>query len=294
MNPDLVREIRASVAGTTRRHVAPFKLESVTDHELRADGESDLATGEFAIRGYAAVFDRLTTLMSGPDYIVQEKIARGAFRKALDEHQDTVSVWDHDTRWILGRVSNDTLRLKEDPRGLNTYTKVAPTSYAADLRTLIERKDINAQSFSFTVNEDVWTEETKDGFTTMTREIRAVKNLFDVSPVAQPAYPQTDVSVARERIVLPETHISFEGTTIDADAIAEIVKRALLDARKVEISTDPETPATDEQRGGEAATGDDGTSTEDTGNTNSELDDPTDAGTIVGARSARTRLADFL
>lgn len=273
MNPDIAREIRASVAGATRRHVAPFK-------EVRTEDTADAA---FAIRGYAAVFDRLTTLQEGSDYLVQEKIARGAFRKALDEHQDTVSVWDHDTRWILGRVSNDTLRMKEDARGLNQYTKVAPTSYAADLRILIDRGDINAQSFSFTVADDKWTEETKDGFTTMTREIRGLAKLYDVSPVAQPAYVQTDVSIARERIVIPET---------DIDAALATIRDAL--AARTEITTDPETPATDEQRDGSAVLGDEDTRTEDLGTSENELDGPADEGITVGARSVRARLADLI
>jgi phage head maturation protease len=47
-------------------------------------------------------------------------------------------------------------RLNEDARGLCMWTRVAPTSFGADARILIERGDIQQASFCFTIKRDTW------------------------------------------------------------------------------------------------------------------------------------------
>jgi len=58
--------------------------------------------------------------------------------------------------------------------------------------TPIERGDVTQQSFGFTVEKDEWKNLDKD---IPIRTIEKVSQLFDVSPVVYPAYPDTEVAL---------------------------------------------------------------------------------------------------
>lgn len=179
--PDIearINELRAAVAGKTSRVTVPLA-------ELRADPETDDDKSRVTIRGHAAVFDRLSEDLGG----FREKVKRGAFRKVLDEAQDVRLLVNHDPFPVLARTKSNTLELREDPRGLHVFADVAPTSFAQDLRVSMQRGDIDQMSFGFSVGSDSWME--KDG--QIVRTIEEFDNLFDVSIVTFPAYPQTSV-----------------------------------------------------------------------------------------------------
>lgn len=152
--------------------------------ELRIGG----ADGENFIEGHAAVFDSWSETLGGI-FPFKEKVKRGAFQESLDR-DDIRALFNHDPNYVLGRNKSGTLQLKEDERGLLVRIIPPDTSWAKDLRTSIERGDINQMSFGFTVEEDEWRSE--DGGDV--RELKKVR-LFDVSPVTFPAYTSTDVGV---------------------------------------------------------------------------------------------------
>src|SRR5206468_13048750 len=66
------------------------------------------------------------------------------------------------------------------------------TQAARDLLVSMERGDITQMSFGFSTIADTWTYERENDLTMRTLD-RC--QLFDVSPVTFPAYPDTDVSV---------------------------------------------------------------------------------------------------
>lgn len=68
------------------------------------------------------------------------------------------------------------------------------TSWAADLLESMRRGDVNQMSFGFYVRQDEWTEEPDFGLVRTLRDV----DLFDVSVVTYPAYPQTSAE-ARAR-----------------------------------------------------------------------------------------------
>lgn len=209
ISPEL-RALRESVLAEKRHIVIPVEYRD-------ADDDADHL---FVMTGHAAVFDHRTTLARGKTYTITESIQRGAFRKALDEHQDVAALWNHDSRMVLARVGNGTLDLNEDPRGLATTARVADTSYARDLQTLTKRGDVNSMSFGFTVAEDRWTEETDaDGNVTAHRDIIKVDRLLDVSPVTFPAYPQTNVQARSAE--LADAWAATLNTTPDGSPPAE-------------------------------------------------------------------------
>lgn len=120
-----------------------------------------------------------------------EQIAPGAFDRALNEDQDVRFLVDHDPSRVLARTASGTLSLSSDKKGLLVDADLADTSIGRDLRVLLERGDVSQMSFGFVVNKDEWAMQ-KDG--TELRTIHDV-DLFDVSAVTFPAYPQTDAAV---------------------------------------------------------------------------------------------------
>lgn len=155
------------------------------------------ADGAGKIAGYAAVTERETVIDLG-FFAFREKIAKGAFKDAI-QNDDVRALFNHDPNYVLGRNTNDTLRLKEDGTGLRYEADIPDTQAARDVRTLIQRGDVSGSSFAFTVedDDDIWDDsEVKKGKLPL-RTIRKV-TLYDVSPVTYPAYEGTSVS-ARSR-----------------------------------------------------------------------------------------------
>ena len=138
--------------------------------------------------GYAARFNSWSDDLGG----FTERIRPGAFKTALMS-SDVRALYNHDTNQLpLGRTPK-TLRLVEDTKGLLVEIDLPDTQQARDLQTSIGRGDVNQMSFGFSVaeNGDEWKE--KDGIAK--RTINEIKELFDVSPVVFPAYPQTKIAV---------------------------------------------------------------------------------------------------
>lgn len=137
------------------------------------------------IVGHAAVFNREADI--GGWFI--ESVAPGAFRRAIAQ-DDVRSLFNHNPDFVLGRNRAGTLKLSEDDTGLMTVTQPPDTTIARDLLVSIERGDISGMSFGFRVLKQEW-DESGD---ILKRKILEVE-LFDVSPVTFPAYPQTDVAL---------------------------------------------------------------------------------------------------
>jgi len=135
------------------------------------------------IVGYAAVFNQLSEDLGG----FREKISPGAFRKTIQE-ADIRALWNHDSNYVLGRNKSGTLKLEEDSHGLRIEITPPETTWAKDLITSMKRGDVDQMSFGFRTIKDRW--ENDGG-----RNIRTLLEveLFDVSPVTYPSYPQTEV-----------------------------------------------------------------------------------------------------
>jgi HK97 family phage prohead protease len=154
------------------------------------------AEGPPQIVGHAAVFDRWTTLWEGQSWTWREIIRPGAFRNALSEKQDVLACINHDRGLILGRSTSGTLSLSEDSIGLLATIDLPDTQAARDLATLVERGDLSGMSFAFSVRPggDRITITNQGGMELEERELLDL-DLFDVSVVTDPAYPQTDVAI---------------------------------------------------------------------------------------------------
>lgn len=178
-------------------------------HEVRMDeGNGRL------IEGYASVTDTYTDMGW---YL--EKIDRGAFEGANVE--PCACLHNHLDHLVVGRVSNQTLTLSMDGKGLRYQCDVAKTTAGNDLLELVGRKDVYQSSFGFSVKRQVWeivdrealkgavAEDVLDrvsyGGKVETRTIMEVRTLYDVSPVTFPAYEDTTVAKRCRDEALGET-----------------------------------------------------------------------------------------
>lgn len=156
------------------------------DVRLRAEISGNTLTG------HAAVYDQVARVPGG-----FERFAPGAFDQVIDQDQDVVAAIDHNMSKVIGRRSSGTLRLKSDGTGLAFEVDLPETSYAADLRELVNRGDITGASVGYlpAPGGEVFS-RSKDGTSLTT--VTIVERLRDVSPVTWPAYAGTDVSLRFE------------------------------------------------------------------------------------------------
>ena len=157
-----------------------------------APAEIQTAKGQPFVVGYAAIFgspSKMLTFRDGKKF--REIVEPGAFLRSLMARNDVLARYEHSE--ILGRVSNGTLRLSEDARGLRYEITPPNTQAGRDVIELIRRRDVPFASFAFTVPSggDAW--RSVDGI--LTRTLRNV-DLIDIAPVAQPAYGDTYTEIA--------------------------------------------------------------------------------------------------
>lgn len=143
--------------------------------------------GSATIRGLAAVFDKRSENLGG----FREVIEPGAFDNT--DMSDVRGLFNHDSNFVLGRTTSETLSVKQTKRGLEYEIDLPGTQTIRDLvLEPIKRGDVTQSSFGFIVGQgnDSWDEDDEG---VLIRTIRAVNELFDVSPVTFPAYADTTV-----------------------------------------------------------------------------------------------------
>jgi uncharacterized protein len=151
--------------------------------EIREDDD-----GNRTISGYAVKWEKKSQVL-GLYYKFREQFKSGAFLNSLN-NDDQRFLWSHDTGKVLGRTKNNTLRLKEDDVGLRFELDLPNTTLGNDTYESIKRGDVDGVSFGFKVEDDE-IEEPEDDL-----PLRTVKKakLLEVSAVAFPAYPDSEVS----------------------------------------------------------------------------------------------------
>lgn len=172
---------------TLEKFEAEVRKSSVVKEQREFRMENAEQNGN-TIRGYAAIYNSDSEWMGG----FYEQIETGAFDDVLDN--DVRAYFNHDENLLLGRVSSGTLRISTDKRGLFYEVDLPNTTYANDLVELMKRGDVNQSSFAFLIEKDRW--EQRGG--TTYRIIEKVSRLLDVSPVAQPAYPDATSELKRD------------------------------------------------------------------------------------------------
>jgi HK97 family phage prohead protease len=178
-------------ATTEERRRLPLSTAGVT---VRADDG-----GAERFHGYAAVFNSRTAIGNPLRWGFYEEIAPGAFTKTLTEG-DARMLIDHDSYYVVSRVSAGSLTLAEDARGLPVDSALdTELSYVNDLKANVRNGNITGMSFGFYVIKDDWTIETieVDGADPVDVEVRTIREvrLIEVSAVTFPAYTETEAEL---------------------------------------------------------------------------------------------------
>jgi len=180
------------------------------------------------IVGTAAVYGMLSEDLGG----FRELIAPGAFSKTLAEGGTKKAYWNHNSDLVLGSTKAGTLSLEEREDGL--HFMIDPPVWANPHVESIKRGDVDQMSFGFRTIKDRWSQANGE----VLRELLEVQ-LFEVSPVAMPAYPQTDAQARSipDELLPAVAEAAAPTMTVWRDEI-----RALIDERDAHHSQPDQAP----------------------------------------------------
>lgn len=141
---------------------------------------------DFYVEGYAATFGQPYELFEDYEGIkYYEMIDRSALDGA--DMRDVIMLFDHRGK-PYARMSNQTLGIEADSRGLFTFADLSKSESSRQLYQEISAGLITQMSWSFMIREDSYDRLTH------TRTIKRIRKVYDVSAVSFPANPETEIS----------------------------------------------------------------------------------------------------
>lgn len=145
------------------------------------------------VTGYATTFNEEYLLYRGYGYEVYEMVDANAFTNC--DMSDVIMQYDHEGR-VFARLSNDTLKLEIDQKGLKVTADLGGTELGRQLYEEISGGYTTKMSFGFHVEEDTreWVENYNTGTEKCLRTITKIDKLYDVSAVSLPANDGTEIS----------------------------------------------------------------------------------------------------
>jgi HK97 family phage prohead protease len=192
--------------------------------ELRvSDGEKT------TIAGTGIVYNQLSVVIWG---MFREQISPGAFTESMAK-RDVRFLWNHNTDYPLGRTGNGTLRLSEDESGIGFENDPPATSWGNDAVASLRRGDVTQTSFGFVTVEDDWSIDSNEQ---LIRTIRKGE-LWEISPVVFPAYPQTEVGLRGQQGLeaMPTMPDWVRAHLVGKGTIAEPVRAHQVQRRRLEL-----------------------------------------------------------
>lgn len=142
--------------------------------------------GKRTITGYAVKWDQLSEKM-GWFQRFREKFQRGSFADSLT-NDDQYMHWNHNDDIVLARKKNGTLRLEEDDTGLRFEADMPSNQWGDYAYEAVQRGDVDKMSFGFKMQGEEWDDNDEDN---VVRTVTKAQ-LFEVSPVPYPAFPQSE------------------------------------------------------------------------------------------------------
>lgn len=141
---------------------------------------------DYYVEGYATTFDTPYLLY---DFGDGRKMYERVDAHALDgaDMSDVIMQYNHEGR-VFARMSNKTLILVPDHKGLLIAADLGKTDLARGMYQDIKEGMITKMSWAFTVAEESYDRDTH------TRTILKIKKVYDVSAVSIPADPDTEIS----------------------------------------------------------------------------------------------------
>jgi HK97 family phage prohead protease len=208
------------------------RIKTDVDFEIRL--EPDTNNG-MRFTGYAAVFNSDSEPLP-----FTERIVPGAFKRSLKARNEIKMFVNHNMDMVLASTRAKTLKLTEDSKGLLAEAELPDTTYGRDLSVLMQRGDVNAMSFGFSVPQkgDRWSDDGR------TRELLDIR-LHEVSIVTGfPAYQATTASVRTLEIVASRTNTDVDKL---ADALLKLESGEALNAENADLITEVVTKLRDDK-----------------------------------------------
>lgn len=187
--------------------------------ELRVEARlrSDEADTKI-IGGYAAVFNKRSDDLGG----FYEVVAPSAFNQARGKNfPGLVALYNHDGASLLGTTDARTLRADVDEMGLLYEVDInADDPMAVGVHARVKRGDVSKSSFAFRVAGDEGDRWEMDDKGLVRRTLLNVQ-VFDVSPVNTPAYPDSSVGARSAELALRSLATQMEADPADVLAAAK-------------------------------------------------------------------------
>lgn len=161
--------------------------------EVRTAEEVEIPDERKIVTGYASTFNDPYTLYEDENWRFKEVVDARAFDNT--DMSDVIMQFDHSGR-VFARISNNTLKVTPDERGLLIEADLGGTELGRQLFEEIRGGYTNKMSFGFTVDgEETRDMKDADGKDLTVRTITSVRKLYDVSAVSLPANDATSISV---------------------------------------------------------------------------------------------------
>lgn len=161
--------------------------------EIRTAENEEAPEERKVVTGYASTFNEPYTLYENDDWRFNEVVDARAFDNT--DMSDVILQYDHCGR-VFARISNNTLTVTPDDKGLLIEADLGGTELGRQLYEEIRGGYTNKMSFGFIVDgEEVRDMKTPDGKALTVRTITSVRKLYDVSAVSLPANDATSISV---------------------------------------------------------------------------------------------------
>jgi HK97 family phage major capsid protein/HK97 family phage prohead protease len=137
---------------------------------MRTDGKT--------LRGFACLYGVESRDLGG----FTETITAGAFSDVLASQPDVYLTFNHSPDKVLARTTSNTLRLRDEERGLAFEADLGDGPTAQDVRDMVRRGDLTGASFRFVVapGGETWEGER--------RTLTHIGELIDLSLATTPAY----------------------------------------------------------------------------------------------------------
>lgn len=151
------------------------------------EGETEVKEESYIVEGYATTFNDPYVMFTyeGVDY--SEQIDRDALVDA--DMSDVLFLYNHEGM-VYARISNGTLEVSTNERGLYVKADLGRTEQSRQMYEQIKEGLVTQMSWAFTIapDGDSYDEDAH------LRTINHVAKVYDVSAVAYPANPNTDIS----------------------------------------------------------------------------------------------------
>lgn len=210
----------------------PTKADNGQDKGEDAKTDDSTDNQDKHLTGYAVVFNTPSRDLGG-------------FTEVIDPHAfDDVDLSDvyltnnHDMSQVLASTKGGTLKLTVDDKGLAFDATLADTTLADDTAKNVDAGNIGNMSFTF-INAKDGDTYTRGDDGKVTRTIKAVKSLVDITLVAVPAYNDTNVQVSKRSLEAAKAEATktpednFEPTE---KREANTMEKTIIDAQNTETS----------------------------------------------------------